>query len=112
MKTNQRLQWVIANRTPRGTIPPIGAMISGLVENGLRRDGEQRAKLASILAGCVDHDFRRHCRMGDLHDGMLVMEVDEPGLISILRGRWVSKIEAALHKRGAKTGVRSVLFKF
>ena len=112
MKTNQRLQWVIANRTPRGTIPRIGAMIGGLVEDGLRRDNRQRSKLASILAECVDQEFRQHCRMGDLHNGMLAMEVDEPGLISILRGRWASKIESALRNRGAKTGVHSVFFKF
>ena len=50
--------------------------------------------------------------MGDLHNGMLTMEVDEPGRISILRARWASKIESALRKVGAKTGVRRVLFKF
>ncbi|MEK7731332.1 MAG: hypothetical protein AAB363_05695, partial [Planctomycetota bacterium] len=63
-------------------------------------------------ADCVDQEFRRHCRMGDLHNGMVAIEVDEPGLIGILRARWASKIESALRKGGAKTGVRRVLFKF
>jgi hypothetical protein len=102
----------MANRTPRSTIPPIGAMIGGLVEVALRRDGEQRTQLASILADCVDQEFRRHCRIGDLQNGLLTIEVDEPGMISILRARWASKIESALRKRDARSGVRRVLFKF
>ena len=112
METDRRLHWVMANRTPRSTIPPIGAMIGGLVEVALRRDGEQRTQLASILADCVDQEFRRHCRIGDLQNGLLTIEVDEPGMISILRARWASKIESALRKRDARSGVRRVLFKF
>jgi hypothetical protein len=112
METDRRLHWVMANRTPRGTIPQIGAMIGGLVEGALRHDSEQRVQLASVVANCVDQEFRRHCRMGDLHNGMLAIEVDEPGLISILRARWASKIESALRKGGAKTWVRRVLFRF
>ena len=112
METDRRLHWVMVNRAPRRMIPQIGMMVGGLVEGALKRDSEQRSQLASVLAGCVDQEFRRHCRMGDLHDGMLALEVDEPGLISILRVRWASKIESALRKRGAKTGVHSVLFKF
>jgi len=112
METDRRLHWVMANRTPRGTIPQIGVMVGGLVEGALRRDSAQRAHLASILADCDDQEFRRHCRMGDLHNGMVAIEVDEPGLISILRARWASKIESAFRKRGSKTGVRRVLFKF
>ena len=50
--------------------------------------------------------------MGDLHNGMLAIEVDEPGLISILRARWAPTIESALRKRGVETGARKVLFKF
>ncbi len=111
-ETDRRLHWVMANRTPHGTIPKIGVMIGGLVDGALRRDSEQRSQLASILADCVDQEFRRHCRMGDLHNGMLAIEVDEPGLISILRARWASKIESALRKRGVKTEVRRVLFMF
>ena len=112
METDRRLHWVMANRTPRGTIPQIGVMVGGLVEGALRRDSEQRVQLASVVANCVDQEFRRHCRIGDLHNGMLAIEVDEPGLISILRGRWASKIESALRKGGAKTWVRRVLFRF
>jgi Dna[CI] antecedent, DciA len=112
METDRRLHWVMANRTPRGTIPQIGVMIGGLVEGALRHDSEQRVQLASVVANCVDQEFRRHCRMGDLHNGMLAIEVDEPGLISILRARWASKIESALRKGGAKTWVRRVLFRF
>jgi Dna[CI] antecedent, DciA len=112
METDRRLHWVMANRTPRGTIPQIGVMIGGLVEGALRYDSEQRVQLASVVANCVDQEFRRHCRMGDLHNGMLAIEVDEPGLISILRARWASKIESALRKGGAKTWVRRVLFRF
>ena len=112
METDRRLHWVKANRTPRGTIPRIGAMVGGLVEGALRRDCEQRSQLASVHADCVDQEFRRHCRMGELHNGTLAIEVDEPGLISILGARWASKIESVLRKRGAKTGVRRVLFKF
>lgn len=102
----------MANRTPRGTIPQIGVMIGGLVEGALRHDSEQRVQLVSVVANCVDQEFRRHCRMGDLHNGMLTIEVDEPGLISILRARWASKIESALRKGGNKTWVRRVLFRF
>ena len=112
LKPDRCLHWVMANRTLRGAIPQIGEMVGDLVDGALRRDSEQRAQLASVLADCGDQEFRRHCRMGELHEGMLAIEVDEPGLISIMRTRWALKIESALRKGGAKTGVRRVLFKF
>ena len=112
METDRRLYWVTTNRMPRGSIPPIGGLIGGLVEGALRLDSELRAQLASVVANCVDQEFRRHCRLGELHNGMLAIEVDEPGLISILRARWASKIASALRKNGAKTGVYRVLFNF
>ena len=112
METDRRLHWVMANRKSLGTIPQIGVMVGGLVEGALRRDSVQRAQLASILADCVDQEFRRHCRMGELYNGMLAIGVDEPGLISTLRARWTSKIESALRRRGVKTGVRRILFRF
>jgi len=112
METDRRLHWVMANRTPRGEIPRVGEMIGGLAEGALRRDRKQRTQLASLLADCVDQEFRRHCRIGDLNHGTLIIEVDEPGLISILRARWSSKIESALRRGGAKTGTGRVLFRF
>ena len=112
MGTDRRLHWVMANRAPRGTAAPVGGLVGGLVVEALRRDSEQRSRLASILANCVDQGFRRHCRMGDLLNGTLAVEVDEPGLISILRAQWASKIESAFRKCGAKTEVRRILFKF
>jgi len=112
MQMDRRLHWAMANRKPRGTILQIGEMVGSLFEGAVRRDSAQRAQLAFIVADCVDREFRRHCRMGELQTGMLAIEVDEPGLISILRERWASKIESALRGRGAKTGARRVLFKF
>ena len=112
LEPDRRLHWVMTNRTPRGTIPRIGVMVGGLVDGALTSDSEQRAQLASVLADCGDQEFRRHCRMGELHEGMLAIEVDEPGLISVMRTRWASKIESALRKGGAKAGVRRVLFRF
>ena len=112
METDRRLHWAMANRTPHSDVPPIGRMVDALVNGAWRRDSELRAGLASMVSDCVDQEFLRHCRLGELHNGMLVIEVDEPGLISILRARWASKIESAFRKCGAKTGVRRVLFKF
>ena len=102
----------MANRTPCGAIGRIGEVVGGLVDGALTRDSERRAQLASVLADCGDQEFRRHCRMGELHEGMLAIEVDEPGLISVMRTRWATKIESALRKGGAKSGVHRVLFKF
>jgi len=112
MKTDRRLHWVMANRTPRGATAPIGVKISGLIKGALWRDREHRSQLASVLADCVDQEFRQHCRMGDLHNGVLAIEVNEPGLISILQARWASKIEYALRKGGGKAGAHRVLFRF
>ena len=112
MRPDRRFHWVMANRAPRGAIGQIGAMVGGLVDGALTRDSERRVQLASVLADCGDQEFRRHCRMGELHEGVLAIEVDEPGLIGVMRTRWASIIESALRKGGAKTGARRVLFKF
>jgi len=112
MEPDRRLHWVMTNRAPREATRRIGLMVSGLVNGPLVRDGKQRAQLESILADYGDQEFRRHCRMGEQHDGMLAIEVDEPGLVSTMRIRCGSKIESALRKGGAKTGVRRVFFKF
>ena len=102
----------MVNRAPRRMIAHVGMVVGGLVEGTLRRESDQRSQLASVLRDCVDQEFGRHCRIGDLNHGTLIIEVDEPGLISILRARWASKIESALRRGGAKTGMRRVLFKF
>ncbi len=112
MRPDRRLHWVMANRAPRGDIGRIGEMVGGLVEGAYRNDREQRARLASVLTNCGDQEFRRHCRMGELHEGMLAIEVDEPGLIGVMRTRWAAKIESAFRRGRGKAGVHRVLFKF
>jgi len=112
MRPDRRLHWVMANRAPRGGIGRIGEMVGGLVDGAFKNDREQRAQLASVLASCGDQQFLRHCRMGELREGMLMIEVDEPGLIGVLRTRWTTKIESAFRRSRAKVGVHRVLFKF
>lgn len=112
MAEDRRLHWAMNNRKRREAVGPIGEMISGFVNGALSRESKHRTQLASVLSDCGDQEFRRHCRMGELHEGMLTIEVNEPGLIGLMRTRWASKIESALRKGGTKTGVHRVLFQY
>jgi hypothetical protein len=112
MEQGGRLKWVMVNRPPRKLPPQIGPMIAGLVEGVLMAGTEERAQLASILGGCVDEEFRRHCRLGEVRGGTAVIQVAEPGLVSTLRVRWASRLESALRGQPAPHAVRRVAFEF
>jgi hypothetical protein len=112
MEQGRRLKWVMANRASRTLPPRIGPMIAGLVEGALVPGTEERAQLAAILGSCVDEEFRRDCRLGEVRGGTAVIQVAEPGLVSTLRVRWTSRLESALRGQPAPRAVRRVAFEF
>jgi hypothetical protein len=112
MQRDRRLEWVKTNRAPRNATPRVGAFITGFVDSALKQHGAERSQLAAILAGGVDEEFRRHCRLGEVRGGMLIIQVDEPGLVSAMRLAWGSRLLAVLREHGARQGVRRVSFEF
>ncbi len=107
-----RLEWVAANRAAKSPPPPIGGTIANLVQDSLKAAAQSRQWLACVVGGSVDEEFRRHCRLGEVREGIVTIEVDEPGLISSLQGRWASKIEAQLRKAATGCAARGVRFRF
>src|SRR3972149_8638772 len=112
MQRDRRLEWVKTNRAPRDTAPRVGTCITGLVDRALKQDGAERSRLAAILAGEVDEEFRRHCRLGEVRGEVLIIQVDEPGLVSAMRLGWGSRVLSILRERGPRQGVRRVSFEF
>ncbi len=107
---DDRLSWVMRNRTRRNRVREAGALVAGLA-NGLEQ-GEFAASRAAAgaLAAVVDDEFRSRCRVAAAERGTLVIHVDEPGLVSAMRLRWSGVLPAMLVGVKAPGGLRRVVF--
>jgi hypothetical protein len=83
-----------------------------LVDGALKPAAGERARLLATLADHVDEDFGRHCRLGDVRGGAVVIHVDEPGLVSAMRRQWIARLESAARKYRGAQAVHRVVFEF
>ena len=59
--------------------------------------GEVASHLAARVAGVVDDEFRRHCRVGGLRSGTLKIFVGEASLVWAMRTKWATPLQQALN---------------
>lgn len=111
MNANDRLRHIQTNRGRPDRTVKAGAAMARLVQQ-VAEDGEWTAArdVAAALAGIVDEEFRRHCRLGLASGTALAVRVDKPALVFPMRVRWASCLENALTGRRSGTRLRQVVF--
>jgi hypothetical protein len=60
----------------------------------------------------IDDDFRRHCTVGAIGKGALIIHVDSPGLVAPIRTRWTGVILEAVQQVREFSRIRRVTFEF
>ncbi len=65
---------------------------------------------ASALAPLVDERFRRHCRVARAVDGRVVIQVDEPGLVAEMRGRWLGVVRKGMEAVDRRLSTGMIVF--
>jgi len=109
MDGRRRLEWVQKNRVSRQRLRKVGTLIGEMAARiASQVDGTARS-FAGALEGKVDETFRRHCRVAGIQGGVLVIKVDQPGLLYVMRQQWsapLSRLCAASRGTGARPSVR------
>jgi len=73
----------------------------------------ERADLARVIDDATDDQFGRHCTVSHFDRGTLVIRVDVPAVVSIMRRRWAEPLQNALRRAGrlGRT-VRRIVFEY
>ena len=112
MSDDSRLRWVWQNRkrVPRERL--VGDLLAFKARELQSGEEELARGVASAIAGIVDQDFMRHCRIGSLSNGAIVVNVDEPALVCPMRLRWLDVLSGALRRSGPGRAIRSIVFRY
>ena len=73
-------------------------------------DAERLAEVGVNIDVLVDDEFRAHCRLAGLNNGVLVVNVDEPARVSEMRHRWLAPLRRAVSGRGKNVRVGTIVF--
>jgi hypothetical protein len=91
----RKLKWVIRNRIRPDRARSVGTLVGGLVSEFTSQTPD-RAKAAQAIAAIADEEFRRHCSLVKLSGKSALIQVDEPGLVGVMRLAWSGPIQQAL----------------
>ncbi|MFQ5590601.1 MAG: DciA family protein [Phycisphaerae bacterium] len=114
MFSDGRLAWVQRNRVRRGCSRErrLGYLAAS-VARGLHLAGDELAPTAaSIIAEVVDEEFKAHCRLASVHNGRIVINVDQPALVYHMRMRWLELLTAAFSADKAARSIVRVVFEY
>jgi len=112
MSQDGRLKWIQANRTRRDRTRLVGGMIERLVQQAAGSGAEEVSRVAAIVADLVDDDFRRCCRVVFGEEGVVVINVDHPTLVQLMRQRWLVPLREALVGRRTPTRIHRIVFAY
>ncbi len=110
MDDASQLDWVARNRARTDRRQLAGDVIAKVAERLGWQSEEPAGRVAEILAGVVDEEFRRHCRVGRVVRGVLTLEVDEPACVSMLARQWSSRVLEAVGSRRGRGTIGKVVF--
>ncbi|UCE62078.1 MAG: DUF721 domain-containing protein [Phycisphaerales bacterium] len=112
MSIEEELTWVQRNRARRPSERQAGQVMETLVVRECTDAFERCGELARALAGYVDDDFRRHCRLAGVSRGVLTINVDEPSLLYAMRMRWEGVLGDAVRRCGRRGVIGRVVFEY
>jgi hypothetical protein len=104
------LLWTQRNRTRTERGRSAGALVTHLADGLVSGEIASVKAAAARIAPLVDDEFRRHCRVASADGGLMVVHVDEPGLVGAMRLRWSGPLQAALAGSKSRRGMRRVFF--
>lgn len=111
MEHDPRLEWIQANRTRKARVQPVSAAIQRITEQLLRgQDSRAAREVLMIVAGTVDEEFRRRCRVLVESRGTLVVTVDSPALVYPMRLRWAPALHDLLVGARCASPIRRIVF--
>jgi hypothetical protein len=88
-----------------------GGFIADLARQLESGHGELSAVVEAI-APVLDDEFRRHCRVGAIGNGVIAIHVDSPGLIAPMRMRWAGVVLKAVQTQREFSKTRRITFEF
>ena len=112
MDIEYMMHWVQRNHSATNRVVRAGAVLKDLAERTYTDAFEPAAEAASRLAGLVDEEFRRHCRVAEVRNGQLLIHVDTAELVYLMRERWHNLIREALPSICRGRSVSRLVFEF
>ncbi len=107
---SDRLAWIMRNRSSSRRARPLGDVASSLIRRLERAPARGPARMAQVLGGIVDDEFRRCCRVVRYERGELVLAVSDVGMIFPLRRRWAMELREALPRVLGGRGPARIVF--
>ncbi|MCH8967196.1 MAG: DUF721 domain-containing protein [Planctomycetes bacterium] len=108
MDAHGPLEWIQRNRRRVERTQRASTLIEQLVRRAAQ-DGPLH-EAAGVIAGRVDEEFRRHCRVGGLRSRTLLIHVDQASMVSAMQWRWSSQLSEVL--RAARGGIKASRVRF
>ena len=112
MHTDIRLGWVQRNRVRKTRERRVGEVLGVLAQRPELSESGLSQFVASTIAGLVDQEFTRHCRIATSDNGIMVVNVDEAALVCPMRMRWLNALCGALSIRRRQRPLTSVVFQY
>ncbi len=108
MEVHDALDWIQRNRRRAERTQRASALVERLVRHAAQDETLHEA--ATILAGLVDEEFRRHCRVGGIRSAILLIHVDQASMVNAMQWRWSGQLREAL--KTARGGIKTLGVRF
>jgi hypothetical protein len=108
---DRRLYWVARNRSRRDPTKSAASFVVDLARQLESQQGDFAFALDAVSSQ-VDEDFRRHCRLGSVGNGVLVVLVNDAGMVAPVRLRWAGMLLRGLHQTREGTKIRRIHFEY
>ena len=105
-----QLDWIQKNRRRASRARSVGGLMSRLADDLADKAWAGVLETATLLAGFVDAEVRKHCRLTLSTGGRLAINVDHAGLIYSMRAKWIATLTRILVEGDSGRGVRSITF--
>lgn len=105
----QRLRWVQRNRRV-GDTQRIGAVAAEVLAKQVQSGPAWRRRLLAVLAEHAGPEFLGRVFVAGLRDGVLRLEVVEPGELYALRVEWEQRLARVVQAELPAAGIQTVRF--
>lgn len=110
MGEREQLQWIQRNRAKHTRMRSIADAVNRLVESVAAGARELSAAAASAIEAVVDDEFRKHCRVLRSQGGGLIVVVDDPANVYLMRMKWWGPLSEAMMRAGHRATDERIRF--
>ncbi len=108
----RQLEWVSRNRVPRRKAETIGALLARARQRAPLKVPPWRPRIVSVLAAVADPTLAEHAWVLAFRAGVVILGVDEAGLVGALRMRWHRVLRERFEACLPDLGVVDVRFRY